>query len=66
MIRAIGVEYHTPCKYELRRNPRSHSWSVFYFCVKNGGGACVDDDGVGVGGRWVVVAVVLVVALCLC
>ena len=28
VIRAIGVS-HTACKDEFRRNPRSHSWSVF-------------------------------------
>ena len=28
VIRAIGVS-HTACKDEFRRNPRSHSWSLF-------------------------------------
>ena len=31
-MRAIGVS-HTACKYEFRRNRRSHSWSVGYFFI---------------------------------
>ena len=30
VVRAIGVS-HTACKCELRRNLRSHGWSVFLF-----------------------------------
>ena len=32
MIRAIGVS-HTACKYEFRKNIRSHSWSVFFLYI---------------------------------
>ena len=32
VMRAIGVS-HTACKDELRRNLRSHSWSVFSFFI---------------------------------